>query len=508
MTQFIESFFDNNAPAFKLWSKKVTDVKLTEDEIVFKGNMLKMNRKNNKLKERFFILTGNNFYYLKSSKNTKIRGVMETAWVRVEYILEESDKEKRFCVRFIRNMKYCDFWINDEKLFKEWKRALSKVFIQSDFHIKFNAIKMIGKGSFARVYLVEDKETKAKFAVKAFSKEYLLSQSKGKESLINEIEIMQAVKNPYIMNLEELHESKNSIYLVLELLEGGELFNHISSKNSINIGDVHRVMRCLLEALAYLAEKKIMHRDLKPENMILKEKGKLENSTLKLVDFGLATVSDIPEYLFKRCGTPGYVAPEIINAPSNENIHYTPKCDVFSAGIIFYILLTGKSPFDGKSFQEILNQNKACKIDFKNPKLHKFPHVVSLLQKMLDVNPSTRFSAKDALNHEFFRSLEAKESTEDLDDEATLSNNLKEFNIKHKMNLKNGKNDKDSFVVKEGGSINGEVNTVNETNSEAGINSFKNVGAKNRGNPNAKRESIYKYVLMKENNANEGADRH
>jgi serine/threonine protein kinase len=167
---------------------------------------------------------------------------------------------------------------------------------------------------------------------------------------MNEIEIMQVIKHPNIMNLEEVHESKNSIYLVLELLEGGELFNHISGKNNISIGEIGHVMLNLIEALAYLAHKKIMHRDLKPENMILKEKDKLENSTLKFVDFGLSTKCDIQEYLFKRCGTPGYVAPEIINAPSNENIHYTPKCDVFSAGIIFFILLTGKSPFDGKSF--------------------------------------------------------------------------------------------------------------------------------------------------------------
>ena len=242
---------------------------------------------------------------------------------------------------------------------------------------------MIGKGSFARVYLVEDKDTMVKYAVKAFSKEYLLSQTKGKESLINEIEIMQVLKNEFIMNLEELHESKNSIYLVLELLEGGELFNYISGSKTLGLKDLYRVMKCLMSSLAYLAEKGIMHRDLKPENMILKNKDKLENCTLKLVDFGLATSCNVEEYLFKRCGTPGYVAPEIINAPSNENIKYTPKCDVFSAGIIFYIMVAGKSPFDGKSFQEILTQNKQCNINFGNPKLKKFPHIHDLLQKML-----------------------------------------------------------------------------------------------------------------------------
>lgn len=219
---------------------------------------------------------------------------------------------------------------------------------------------MIGKGSFARVYLVEDKDTKDSFAVKAFSKEYLLSQPKGKESLINEIEVMSKLNHKYIMQLEEVHESKNSIYLVLELLEGGELLNYISHKKNLNYKDYWKVMKCIMEALAYMNEKKIMHRDLKPDNMILKFKDKLENCTLKLVDFGLATVYDIPEYLFKRCGTPGFVAPEVINAPSKTNIHYTPQCDVFSAGVIFYILLTEKSPFDGKSFKEILHKNKKC----------------------------------------------------------------------------------------------------------------------------------------------------
>jgi len=321
---------------------------------------------------------------------------------------------------------------------------------------------------------------------------------------MNEIEIMQVVHHSNIMNLHELHESKNSIYLVLELLEGGELFNYVSSKNSISVAEICRVMRCLLEALSYLSDKKIMHRDLKPENMILKDKGDLQNATLKLVDFGLATQCDVPEYLFKRCGTPGYVAPEIINAPSNENIHYTPKCDVFSAGVIFFILLTGKSPFDGKSFQEILNQNKLCKIDFKNPKLKKHPHVLELLQKMLEINPIKRISAKDALADEFFRVYDPTGPSIQSPAE-TLDVNVKELLDKNRAVVREGKGDADSFVVREGGIINGELNTINETNSNGGILSFKNVAGKGaaKGEANAKRESIYKYVLMKDANAEE-----
>jgi len=93
-----------------------------------------------------------------------------------------------------------------------------------------------------------------------------------------------------------------------------------------------------------------MHRDLKPENMILKDKSDLEENVLKVVDFGLSSYCNVDEYLFKRCGTPGYVAPEIINSGSNENTKFTPKVDVFSSGIIFYILFMGKSPFKGKSY--------------------------------------------------------------------------------------------------------------------------------------------------------------
>lgn len=272
---FLESFFDDGDTSYRLWSKNFDRLDLVKEERIFAGPMHKLSRKNGKWKERFFVLTNRHLVYYKDSAEGKVRGVMSLEWVRNEYVEDGHPSEKmyKFGVRFIKNMKYSDLWVVDKGLFDQWKLALAKVCLQSDFHGKFNAIKMIGKGSFARVYLVENKETKEKFAVKAFSKDYLLSQNKGKESLINEIEIMRIVDHKYIMSLEEVHESQNSIYLVLELLEGGELFNYVYEKGKLKQSEYHAIMRCLLEGLAYMDSKGIMHRDLKPENMILKYSG-------------------------------------------------------------------------------------------------------------------------------------------------------------------------------------------------------------------------------------------
>ena len=507
MSKPIEFFFDVSHEGFSLWKKPSGMVAISQADIIFQSPLFKVSRKNKDFKERYFVLTQDHLFYLKSEVEPKILGILDTEWVRCDYITSKGDKpgETNFCIRFVRNMKYTDLWTTDEAHFKDWKTQLCKVFLQCDFHSKFNTIKMIGKGSFARVYLVENKETKERLAVKAFSKEYLLSQPKGKDSLINEIQIMQKLKHPYIMNLEEIHESKNSIYLVLELLEGGELLNYISSKESLTYRDYWKVMKCIIEALAYMAEKKIMHRDLKPDNMILKEKNKLENCTLKLVDFGLATQCDLPEYLFKRCGTPGFVAPEVINAPSNENIHYDPKCDIFSAGVIFFILLTERSPFDGKSFKEILQKNKQCKIDFKNPKLRKNPAALDLLQKMLENEPEKRISAKDALAHRFFTDIEDMNMV--IEHEHGFESNLKEYNEQYKNIMEKGRFDETNSLVIREGMITGKTNTVcDSANSQGIIPSFKSMSSPKKAEASSKRESILKLVLLQNAHSSQSGD--
>lgn len=497
MSKPVQSFFDYPCSDFELWKCPDKPMSLEQQDILFQAPLYKLSEATQVFKQRYFILTQDNLLYLESEDIPKVIAYMPTQYVRVDNLpnFKTTPAGTFHCFRFIRNMKYVDLYIDNDVNFSEWKDQLCRVFIQCDFHAKFNTVKMIGKGSFARVYLIENKKTKRQFAVKAFSKEYLLSQPKGRESLMNEIEVMQRLKHPYIMSLEEVHESKNSIYLVVELLEGGELLHYISAKENLTSADYYQVIKCILEALSYMADRNIMHRDLKPDNMILKEKNKLNQCTLKIVDFGLSTMCDIPEYLFKRCGTPGYVAPEVINAPSNVNIHYSPKCDVFSVGVIFYIMVTQKSPFDGKSFKEILQKNKGCQVDFDHFRLRSDLAARDLIMKMMDRNPETRISAKDALKHRFFTEIE----------EAKAPIEKRSFNhdqLSYFQQLVRNKNENcnevNSFVMRDR-EILGKVNSVsNSVNSYGAILSLKSMATPMiKGSTGHKQQySLLKNVLV------------
>ncbi len=142
---------------------------------------------------------------------------------------------------------------------------------------------------------------------------------------------MRKLNHESVIRLYNIYESEHHIYLVLELLNGGELFDRIREKGQYNENDASILMKKLLSALSYMHAKGIMHRDIKPENLILKDS---ENDwDVKIADFGLSQFLSSNDYLFTRCGTPGYVAPEIL---ADEK--YDEKVDVFSAGVILYIL--------------------------------------------------------------------------------------------------------------------------------------------------------------------------
>jgi len=152
---------------------------------------------------------------------------------------------------------------------------------------------------------------------------------------LNEIELMGKLNHKNVLKLYEVYESENSIYLVVDILNGGELLNNLR-RNHIILKEIDRakIMRNILLALNHIHEKGIMHRDLKPENIMLRDENNI--SDIVIVDFGLSSFikMDPNNVLFKKCGTPGFIAPEIFQC----EMFYSEKCDVFSAGVIFYIL--------------------------------------------------------------------------------------------------------------------------------------------------------------------------
>ena len=164
---------------------------------------------------------------------------------------------------------------------------------------------------------------------------------------------MRRLSHSNVMKLEGVYETENSIYVILEYLEGTQLndllkVNHflIQSGAKIQHDDAREIIRHILQGLTHLAKNRIIHRDLKPENIMFKKDKSWETA---ICDFGLATYADEEKYLFVRCGTPGFVAPEIINI-RDMSTKSEPISDVFSAGIIFHYLLFGASVFEGKKY--------------------------------------------------------------------------------------------------------------------------------------------------------------
>lgn len=194
--------------------------------------------------------------------------------------------------------------------------------------------------------------------------------------------------------------------MVLELLAGGQLLHRIKErKGCFCPEEVRELMLGLLGGLAQMHAGRIMHRDLKPENIMLR-------STLSLspviVDYGLATLADLPHYLFYRCGTPGYVAPEIIAL--KDNTHVEPQCDVFSAGAIFHILLTRRPLFEGTQYEEVYRKNKEMKFTLEGQAYQDIdPQALSLLRSMLLADPEERITAAEALSHPYFNGQCASE---------------------------------------------------------------------------------------------------
>ncbi|XP_074029199.1 serine/threonine-protein kinase GL21140 [Leptinotarsa decemlineata] len=256
---------------------------------------------------------------------------------------------------------------------------------------KYSVGRMIGDGNFAVVRLCKDVTTNKEYALKIIDK----SKCKGKEDMIeNEVKILRKVHHPYIMSLIEETDTKNMLYLVCEYVKGGDLFDTITVAQKFSEDQASLMINHLISALAYLHNLNIVHRDIKPENLLVE----LEDNQVKLLklgDFGLAC--EVTKPLYTVCGTPTYVAPEIL-AESG----YGLKIDVWAAGVILYILLCGYPPFvsQDNDQEKLFDCILSGQYDFPDEYWQDVsPLAKELIQNMLQLDPELRFSAEDVLDH-------------------------------------------------------------------------------------------------------------
>jgi len=274
--------------------------------------------------------------------------------------------------------------------------------------------KALGEGSYGTVARGTDKSTGVIRAVKAIQ----VNKVPDPQRFADEVSIQQSLDHPHIVKLYEVFKDARCYYLVMELCTGGELFDRIVEESERN-GEGHafdevsaaQIMSSILGAMRYLHEKKICHRDIKPENFLMQSEAR--DAAVKVIDFGLAKhYTPGTSELHTKAGTPYYVAPEVILSDSRNG--YNEKCDLWSLGVLTYIILCGYPPFYGDTDSEILRMVKKSKYDYPSPDWDGMsPESRDFIDQMLTKNKDARPSAEQMLEHKWLK-LRRTETTAEL----------------------------------------------------------------------------------------------
>ena len=302
--------------------------------------------------------------------------------------------------------------IENSKLLQQFFLAEMKIPISHELLVpqskgnpneKYLRGKRIGKGTFGNVYESKNLIFNNKVAMKVIPK----NEKMDNVFIQNEINILKKLSHPNIVRIYEFYESYNCFYLINEFCPEGELFEYINN-SKLNEQQLSSIFYQVFSGLKYLHENNILHRDLKPENILIFKKetdfvDKQEYFWIKIIDFGTAKIFKNDKNEDKVVGSPYYIAPEVLNKDYNE------KCDTWSVGVILYMFLVGRPPFDGQNNIEIIHSIRHKNYDQNNEKLLKHsPEVRDLISHLLVKDINKRFSAKEALNHIWFKKYDGR----------------------------------------------------------------------------------------------------
>jgi len=252
----------------------------------------------------------------------------------------------------------------------------------------YHVTKTLGIGAFGKVKLAIHLATGMKVAIKILDKRKIKRDIGDK--IQREINILEICKHPNVIRLFEVIDTPSDIFMVMEYVPNGELFDYIVSRGRLPPDDARRFFQQVISGVEYLHFKRVVHRDLKPENLLLDN-----DNNIKIADFGLSNVTVDGDFLKTSCGSPNYAAPEVISG----NLYAGPEVDVWSCGVILYALLCGTLPFDDESIPSLFRKIKSGMYSLPS---HLSQLSRDLILKMLVVDPMKRIKLEEIRNHGWF----------------------------------------------------------------------------------------------------------
>jgi len=287
----------------------------------------------------------------------------------------------------------------------------------------YKNMKKLGEGSYGTVHLVNHNYSGQLRAMKIITKKNVENTQKVDVEIMNEIEILKKMDHPNIVKIFEFFNSTKNYYLITEFCKEGELFDKIVKEGPFDEDFASYIMFQIFSAVHYCHSMNVLHRDLKPENILIERKEK-NGLKIKIIDFGTAKIFENNKVERKIIGSSYYIAPEVLSKNYNE------KCDLWSCGVILYILLSAVPPFSGRNDNEIMESIKKGFYDIESNIWQKIsPEAKNLIRSLLERNPGMRINSEEALNHKWFKKLKTKDKFNFVPQEKikTMFENLKRY---------------------------------------------------------------------------------
>lgn len=363
-------------------------------DVKMEGYLLRKAKKKNKLKKEWFSLLGRELYYYRSKKESQHKSVYVLVGV---YIIKEEtevfqDELTLYPFTLVFPHKTRTFYLIKVEERDKWVKVLKEVVGYSDFFDFYEPGEIIGKGKFGVVKSALHIKTAKKVAVKILQKSEMLNRDLELQK--REIEILKICQHPNIIRLLDIFENETTLFLVMEYLPGGDMFDYLQSRGfEIPEKQAKIFVKKIATALGYLHSYGIAYRDLKPENILMSSND--DDADIKLSDFGLSKIIAPSERSDEPFGTISYAAPEVLLGES-----YDKSVDMWSMGVVAYLLVSGTLPFDDDNEDLILERAVNEEPDYQSPWIAKVSkNGKHFIKNLLQKNAKKRLTLEQALNH-------------------------------------------------------------------------------------------------------------